>query len=73
MQDIVLNTPGIRQAIHNAVNNARERLATGHRTVSIAFGCNGGRHRAPTAANKAAADLGTTATYRDITKPVINR
>lgn len=73
IQDIVLNTPGIRPAIQIAVDKARERLANGQRIVSIAFGCNGGRHRAPTAANKAAADLGITATHRDITKPVINR
>lgn len=75
----VLATPGIRQLV-DAVAEAVEAFAAGPSagTVTVASGCAGGRHRAPTVARDLAARLteaGHTVTvrHRDLGKPVVQR
>ncbi|MDG9717420.1 RNase adapter RapZ [Streptomyces sp. DH24] len=75
----VLATPGIRQLV-TAVAASVEAFAAGPSAgpVTIASGCAGGRHRAPTVA-RALADRLTaaghrvTVQHRDLSKPVIQR
>ncbi|MBM9505301.1 RapZ C-terminal domain-containing protein [Actinacidiphila acididurans] len=75
----VMNTPGIADLV-TSVAAAVTAFASGPSagTVSVADGCAGGRHRAPTFANALAERLradGHTVTvhHRDLTKPVVNR
>lgn len=74
----VLNTPGITDLIHgiaaavNAFANAPDT-----RPITIAAGCTGGRHRAPTFARTLLHRLhadghSLTIHHRDLDKPVIN-
>ncbi|MGW3594984.1 RapZ C-terminal domain-containing protein [Streptomyces sp. NPDC005167] len=79
VRDAVLNTPGI-QALVDATVQAVEAFAGGPSAgpVTVADGCAGGRHRAPTFAGALADRLaasGHTVTvhHRDIRKPVVNR
>lgn len=75
----VLNTPGINDLIHAttaAVNAFTRGPSTG--PITIAAGCTGGRHRAPTFARTLLARLvhdGHTVTihHRDLDQPVIQR
>lgn len=75
----VLNTPGITDLVE-AVAAAVAAFASGPSagTVTVADGCAGGRHRAPTFATALADRLtavGHTVTvhHRDIDKPVVQR
>ena len=75
----VLNTPGITDLVE-AVAAAVAAFASGPSagTVTVADGCAGGRHRAPTFATALADRLtaaGHTVTvmHRDIGKPVVQR
>ncbi|MFZ4150493.1 RapZ C-terminal domain-containing protein [Streptomyces pseudogriseolus] len=75
----VLATSGIRQLV-DAAAVAVTAFAAGPSagTVSVASGCAGGRHRAPTFARALAARLteaGHTVTvqHRDLDKPVVQR
>jgi UPF0042 nucleotide-binding protein len=75
----VLNTPGL-SALVQAVTAAVEAFASGPSAgaVTVAAGCAGGRHRAPTFA-RALADLLSaaghqiTVQHRDMDKPVVQR
>ncbi|MEU2598433.1 RNase adapter RapZ [Streptomyces hirsutus] len=75
----VLATPGIRQLI-DAITAAVEAFAVGPSAgpVTVASGCAGGRHRAPTVA-RALADRLTaaghhvTVRHRDLHRPVVQR
>ena len=75
----VLGTPGIPSLIQAAEDAVMAMLAgPSATTVTIAFGCAGGRHRAPTVAQQLTARLrarGVTARlrHRDLDKPVIAR
>jgi UPF0042 nucleotide-binding protein len=75
----VLATPGIT-ALVDATVRAVEAFASGPSagTVTVADGCAGGRHRAPTFARALAERLtaaGHTVSvhHRDLTKPVVHR
>ncbi|MFE9683033.1 ATPase [Streptomyces sp. NPDC006285] len=75
----VLNTPGIT-ALVDAAAIAVTAFAAGPSagTVTVADGCAGGRHRAPTFAAALAERLRTdgyqvTVTHRDMTRPVVQR
>jgi RNase adaptor protein for sRNA GlmZ degradation len=75
----VLATPGIRQLV-DAAAAAVEAFAAGPSAgvVTVASGCAGGRHRAPTFAWHLAARLTkaghtVTVTHRDLDKPVVQR
>ncbi|MFD5577329.1 ATPase [Streptomyces pseudogriseolus] len=75
----VLATPGIRQLV-DAAAVAVTAFAAGPSagTVSVASGCAGGRHRAPTFARALATRLAeaghtVTVTHRDLDKPVVQR
>lgn len=77
--EAVLATPGISDLIH-AVSAAIKAFADGPTIgpVTVAAGCTGGRHRAPTFARTLLARLHSdghhaTIHHRDITQPVINR
>lgn len=73
----VLGTPGIPELVREVAEWANKQAATAN-TVTLAVGCAGGRHRAPTVAREIAArlrDAGHTVTvrHRDIDKPVVQR
>ncbi|MFE0853903.1 RapZ C-terminal domain-containing protein [Streptomyces mutabilis] len=75
----VLNTPGIT-ALVDATATAVTAFAAGPSAgaVTVADGCAGGRHRAPTFAAALAARLRTdghevTVTHRDMARPVVQR
>ena len=75
----VLDTPGITDLIHGiaAAINAFANAPTAG-PITIAAGCSGGRHRAPTVARSLLARLHTdghtvTIHHRDLDKPVIQR
>lgn len=75
----VLNTPGIRPLLTATIRQA-QAYATGPSGdhITIATGCSGGRHRAPTTAHVLARRLRrrghhVTLTHRDLTKPLIHR
>ncbi|WP_419996138.1 RapZ C-terminal domain-containing protein [Streptomyces boninensis] len=78
-RDTVLNTSGVADLI-DATANAVAAFASGPsaKTVRVADGCAGGRHRAPTFA-MALADRLTArgfevqVAHRDLGKPVVNR
>ena len=75
--DTVLRTPGIPDRIEAVARIARHELAAGH-GITVAFGCSGGRHRAPVAAEQAASILRTDGwtvdlEHRDLGKPVVHR
>ncbi|TSB18085.1 RapZ C-terminal domain-containing protein [Streptomyces benahoarensis] len=75
----VLNTPGITELVASTAA-AVDAFASGPSTgvVTVADGCAGGRHRAPTFARALADQLlqaGHTVvlTHRDLDKPVVQR
>ncbi|MFD5456991.1 RapZ C-terminal domain-containing protein [Streptomyces olivaceus] len=75
----VLNTSGIT-ALVDATATAVTAFAAGPSagTVTVADGCAGGRHRAPTFATALAARLRSdghqvTVTHRDMARPVVQR
>jgi UPF0042 nucleotide-binding protein len=75
----VLNTPGIKDLVE-ATAAAVAAFASGPSagTVTVADGCAGGRHRAPTFARAlaerlAAAGHSVTVHHRDLDKPVVQR
>lgn len=75
----VLNTPGIA-ALAGATATAVEAFVSGPSagTVTVADGCAGGRHRAPTFAQAlaellTAAGHSVTIHHRDLDKPVVQR
>ncbi|MGW3936381.1 RapZ C-terminal domain-containing protein [Streptomyces phaeochromogenes] len=75
----VLNTPGIN-ALVDATATAVAAFASGPSagTVTVADGCAGGRHRAPTFARAlanrlVAAGHAVVVTHRDIDRPVVQR
>ena len=75
----VLNTPGIKDLVE-ATATAVAAFASGPSagTVTVADGCAGGRHRAPTfarvlAERLAAAGHSVTVRHRDLDKPVVQR
>ena len=79
VQAAVLATPGIRQMV-DAVAAAVAAFASGPSAgpVTVASGCAGGRHRAPTVARQLAARLteaghSVTVRHRDLGKPVVQR
>lgn len=76
----VLTTPGVRTAIEHvtamALDLFREVADPGFRLVTIAVGCQGGRHRAVALAEEIAVALrahgiGCVVEHRDIDKPVL--
>lgn len=74
-----LNTPGIT-ALVEATATAVDAFASGPTAgvVTVAAGCAGGRHRAPTVARGIASRLvsaghGVTITHRDLDEPVAQR
>ncbi|MFE3016700.1 ATPase [Streptomyces sp. NPDC059256] len=76
----VLNTPGITDLVEAAARAAVAFASgPGGGVVTVAAGCAGGRHRAPTVANAVAerlrdAGLGDVGVYhRDIARPVVRR
>ncbi|MFF4804030.1 ATPase [Streptomyces sp. NPDC001351] len=75
----VLNTPGITELVE-ATATAVAAFASGPTagTVTVADGCAGGRHRAPTFARALAERLresghSVTVSHRDLNKPVVHR
>lgn len=75
----VLATAGIRQLVE-ATAAAVDAMASGPSAgvVTVAAGCAGGRHRAPTVAREVAARLiaaghAVTIRHRDLEKPVVRR
>lgn len=75
----VLATPGITDLV-NAAARAVDAFAAGPSagTVTVADGCQGGRHRAPTFAQALADQLReaghhVTVHHRDLDKPVVHR
>jgi UPF0042 nucleotide-binding protein len=77
VRDTVRSTPGIPKLLTETLRHV-DRLATNGRTITIATGCVGGRHRGPAFAldlQAALHQLGHHAaiTHRDINKPVIQR
>lgn len=75
----VLGTPGITELVE-ATARAVDAFAAGPSggTVTVAGGCAGGRHRAPTFASALADRLTlaghhVTVTHRDIRRPVVQR
>lgn len=75
----VLNTAGMR-ALIQAVAQAADAFAAGPSAgvVTVAAGCAGGRHRAPTVAREVAARLtdaghAVVVAHRDLDKPVVRR
>ncbi|MEV7926472.1 RNase adapter RapZ [Kitasatospora sp. NPDC088779] len=79
VRQAVMATPGIRELIVSAALLA-DAYDAGPTTapLTIAVGCAGGRHRAPTVAMTLAQRLAKTGapvrlTHRDLDKPVINR
>jgi len=75
----VLDTPGIRPlVIRTAAVVGAYQAGPTPGPVSVAVGCAGGRHRAPTVAAALARllcirGLEVTVTHRDLHRPVINR
>jgi UPF0042 nucleotide-binding protein len=75
----VLATPGIQQLVDASASAVRAFLAgPSAGPVTVASGCAGGRHRAPTFARALADRLtalgySVTVTHRDLHKPVVNR
>ncbi|AKA03600.1 ATPase [Streptomyces noursei ZPM] len=75
----VLNTPGITDLVE-ATANAVNAFASGPSAgpITVATGCAGGRHRAPTVALALASWLRlagreVTVTHRDLHRPVVQR
>lgn len=79
VRQAVLGTAGIR-ALIQAVAQAADAFAAGPSAgvVTVAAGCAGGRHRAPTVARGVAARLAdaghaVVVSHRDLDKPVVQR
>jgi UPF0042 nucleotide-binding protein len=77
VRDTVRTTPGIPTLLTETLRHVAQLAANG-RTITIATGCVGGRHRGPAFALDLADMLQKLGhhvgwTHRDINKPVINR
>jgi RNase adaptor protein for sRNA GlmZ degradation len=79
VRDAVLGTPGVRQLVQAAAA-AVSAFAAGPSSgvVTVAAGCQGGRHRAPTVAREVAVRLvaaghAVVVHHRDLDKPVVQR
>lgn len=77
VRQTVRTTPGIPQLLTQTIARV-EQLATDGRTVTVATGCVGGRHRGPGFGLDLHDALRTAGhqvdiTHRDITKPVLAR
>jgi RNase adaptor protein for sRNA GlmZ degradation len=79
VRDAVLSTPGINVLLDAAVSAVLGFLAgPSAAAVTVAIGCAGGRHRAPTLAaaladRLRAAGITASLTHRDLGKPVVDR
>lgn len=79
VQAAVRATPGIRELVDAVAATVTAFAARpGAGIVTVASGCSGGRHRAPTfardlAAQLTAAGLNVTVQHRDLHKPVVQR
>ncbi|XKK37265.1 ATPase [Nocardiopsis sp. ARC36] len=80
VRDHVLNTPGIRSAISGMVTAALALTTgpSGNAPITLAAGCTGGRHRAPTTAMVitdmlTALGISVELEHRDLDREVINR
>lgn len=73
----VLETPGIPQLVWDTAREVDHRAFSAP-LVTLAVGCSGGRHRAPTVAREVAARLiaaghAVAVRHRDLGKPVVQR
>lgn len=77
VREAVLGTPGIADLIREVAAWASTQ-AGGNQPVTVAVGCQGGRHRAPTVAREIASRLiaaqhAVIVTHRDLHRPVVQR